>query len=64
VPPELPELPELPEAPDVAEPEALAGPVFPESALPERALVQLPLAEVAFPVDPPVVWPVAELSPL
>jgi hypothetical protein len=33
-------------------------------ASPELALVWLELLDVAFPVEPPVVWPVAELSPL
>ena len=61
---ELPELPELPEFPEVAVPVAVAGPVLPESALPEAASVLLELDDVALPVDPPVVEPVAELSPL
>jgi hypothetical protein len=53
--PDFPEFPELPELPDVAEPLALAGPVLPESALPEPAHVLLELDELAFPVVPPVV---------
>jgi hypothetical protein len=55
--PELPEFPELPELPDCAEPLAVAAPVFPELALPERASVALELDDVAFPVLPPVVVP-------
>jgi hypothetical protein len=62
--PELPESPELPELPDVAFPLALAGPVLPESALPEEAVVWFELVEVALPVLPPVVLPVAVESPL
>ncbi len=57
-------MPELPEFPEVAVPVAVAGPVLPESALPEVASVLLELDEVALPVEPPVVEPVAELSPL
>jgi hypothetical protein len=57
--PELPELPEFPELPDVAEPDALAVPVLPESALPDEALVALPETEPAEPLVPPVVLPVA-----
>jgi hypothetical protein len=62
--PEFPELPELPESPEVAEPVAVAGPVFPESALPEAAWVLFSLDELALPVVPPVVLPMAVLLPL
>jgi hypothetical protein len=50
--------------PDWADPVAFAAPVLPESAFPELAVVWLALLDVALPDDPPVVWPVAELSPL
>jgi hypothetical protein len=62
--PEFPEFPELPELPDWAVPEASTGPVSPEFASPELAVVWFELPDVAFPVELPVVWPVAELSPL
>ena len=62
--PEFPESPELPELPDVAVPEALASPVFPELALPEVAVVLFSLDEWALPVLPPVVVPLAVDSPL
>lgn len=53
-----------PEWPDVAVPVAVAGPVAPESALPDAAVVRLVLTELAAPVVPPVVVPEAELLPL
>jgi hypothetical protein len=62
--PEFPEFPEFPELPDVAEPLAVAGPVLPESALPELAEVSLELDELASPEVPPLVLPVAVLLPL
>jgi hypothetical protein len=64
LPPEFPDEPEFPELPDVAVPLASAGPVLPESALPDAAVVRLPLTDVAEPVVPPVVVPEAELFPL
>jgi hypothetical protein len=63
-PPDFPDLPEFPESPDCAHPLELAAPVRPEFAFPELAVVWFELPAVALPVDPPVVWPVAELSPL
>jgi hypothetical protein len=64
LPPEFPDEPEFPEFPDLAVPLASAGPVLPESALPDPASVRLPLTDVAGPVVPPVVVPEAELLPL
>ena len=64
VPPEFPDEPEFPELPEVAVPMAVAGPVLPESALPDPASVWLLLTDVAEPVVPPVVVPDAELFPL
>lgn len=67
--PELPEGdPELPgfdpELPDAIDPSALADPVGPEVAVPDEALVSVPLVEVAAPEVPPVVVPLAvELPP-
>jgi hypothetical protein len=63
-PPESPDAPEFPESPERAEPWELAAPVSPESAFPDSAVVRVELPEVALPDEPPVVWPVAELSPL
>jgi hypothetical protein len=62
--PESPELPEFPESPDRALPEAVAGPVLPELASPELAVVWLELVELASPESPPVVVPLAVESPL
>ena len=62
--PEFPELPEFPEFPDVADPVAVAAPVFPELASPDEAVVSLLLVEVAAPEVPPVVVPVAVELPL
>jgi hypothetical protein len=62
--PESPELPEFPESPEVAVPVELALPVFPESALPEVAVVVFPDVEVALPELPPVVVPFAVELPL
>jgi hypothetical protein len=57
-------LPELPELPDCAVPVAVAGPVLPESALPEDASVRFELEDEAEPEVPPVVVPLAVESPL
>ncbi len=57
-------MPELPELPDCAEPSADAFPVLPEFALPDPASVKLPPWELASPVSPPVVEPMAVLLPL
>jgi hypothetical protein len=62
--PEFPESPELPELPDCAVPVAVAGPVLPESALPEDASVWFELEDEADPEVPPVVVPLAVESPL
>ncbi len=62
--PEFPESPELPELPDCADPVAVAGPVLPESALPEDASVWFELEDEADPEVPPVVVPLAVESPL
>jgi hypothetical protein len=59
-----PELPELPEVPDWAFPFAVAGPVLPELASPDCAVVVLLLDDVALPEVPPVVVPVAVELPL
>ena len=58
-----PEFPEFPELPDVAVPVAEAEPVAPELASPEPASVVLPDVELAEPLCPPVVDPVALESP-
>jgi hypothetical protein len=55
VPPESPEDPERPEFPERADPVAVAGPVLPEFADPEPALVQFELHDPVSPVVPPVV---------
>jgi hypothetical protein len=62
--PELPEFPEFPEFPDVADPSDVADPVFPESALPDEAVVSLLLEDEAGPEVPPVVVSLAVESPL
>jgi hypothetical protein len=59
----LPALPESPEFSETAEPEEVALPVWPESALPEPASVKLIDPEAAAPECPPVVPLVADESP-